>query len=171
MFPVLLQNFPHYPPTSPVRLPIRRRAPEPETPPLPRRLLTDVELLCQHLAMPAQLVQRRPLLVLHLPGVGRLQHLGLAVRGGLHLGQQDVVAVCRHSDPGYMRRQIQSLERRNTIHETNLSFDSCKSCKRLGTSRLHDLHESKLPFVLRTEFISSKLSNLSVHVSGVSEAH
>ena len=46
-------------------------------------------------------------------------------------------------------------------------FDSCKSCKRLGTSRLHELHESNLPFVSRIEFIRSKLSNFSAHVSGV----
>ena len=42
----------------------------------------------------------------------------------------------------------------NSIRETNGNFDSCKSCKRLGTSRLHDLHETKFPFV--------SLSNLSV---------
>ena len=29
------------------------------------------------------------------------------------------------------------------------SFDSCNSCKRLETSRLHELHESKLLFVSR----------------------
>ena len=55
------------------------------------------------------------------------------------------------------------------IRETNGNFDSCKSCKRLGTSRLYELHESKFPFVSRIEFIRSKLSNFSAHVSGVSD--
>ena len=32
------------------------------------------------------------------------------------------------------------------------------------TSRLHELHESKFPFVSRIEFIRSKLSNFSAHV-------
>ena len=36
----------------------------------------------------------------------------------------------------------------------------------LETSRLHELHESKCPFVSRIEFIRSKLSNFSAHVSG-----
>ena len=50
---------------------------------------------------------------------------------------------------------------------TNGNFDSCNSCKRLGTSRLHELHESKLPFVPRIKFIRSKLKNFSAHVSWV----
>ena len=33
---------------------------------------------------------------------------------------------------------------------------------------LHELHESKFPFVSRIEFIRSKLSNFSAHVYGVS---
>ena len=40
------------------------------------------------------------------------------------------------------------------------------SCKRLVPSRLHELHESKFPSVTRIEFIRSKLSNCSAHVSG-----
>ena len=36
------------------------------------------------------------------------------------------------------------------------------------TSHLHELHESKFPFVTRIEFIRSKLSNFSAHVSGTS---
>ena len=39
----------------------------------------------------------------------------------------------------------------------------------MQTADSHDLHESKLPFVSRIEFIRSKLSNFSAHVSGVSE--
>ena len=46
-------------------------------------------------------------------------------------------------------------------------FDSCNSCKRLVPSRLHELQESKFPFVSRIAFIRSKLSNFSAHVSGV----
>ena len=38
----------------------------------------------------------------------------------------------------------------------------------LGTSSLHELHEPNLPFVSRIEFIRSKFSNFSAHVSGVS---
>ena len=41
--------------------------------------------------------------------------------------------------------------------ETNGNFDSCNSCKRLATSRLHELHESKFPFVSCIEFIRSTL--------------
>ena len=54
------------------------------------------------------------------------------------------------------------------MRETNGNFDSCNSCKRLVPSRLHELHESKFPFVSRIEFIRSKLSNFSAHVYGVS---
>ena len=36
-----------------------------------------------------------------------------------------------------------------------------------GPSRLHELHESKLMFVSRVEFIRSKLSNFPAPVSGV----
>ena len=48
--------------------------------------------------------------------------------------------------------------------------NSCNSCKQLIPSRLHELHESKLPFVSCIEFIRPKLSTFSVHVSGVSVA-
>ena len=64
--------------------------------------------------------------------------------------------------------KFESFERINSIPETNGNFDSCISCKRLGTSRLHELHESKSPFVSRIEFIRSKLSNFSAYVYGVS---
>ena len=52
------------------------------------------------------------------------------------------------------------------MRETNKSFASCNSCKRLVPSRLHELHESKLSFVSRVEFIRYSLSNLSAHASG-----
>ena len=44
------------------------------------------------------------------------------------------------------------------MRETNENFNSRNSCKQLGTSRLHELDESKFPFVSRIEFIRSKLS-------------
>ena len=64
------------------------------------------------------------------------------------------------------QKKFESFERINSIRETNGNFDSCNSCKRLGTSRLHELHDSKFPFVSRIEFIRSKLSNFSAHVYG-----
>ena len=73
----------------------------------------------------------------------------------------------RLNDPGYMSRKIRKFRRINSIRETNGNFDSCNSCKRLVPSRLHELHESKFPFVSRIEFIRSKLSNFSAHVYGV----
>ena len=57
------------------------------------------------------------------------------------------------------------------MRETNGNFGSSNSCKRLVPSRLHELHESKFPFVSRIEFIRSKLSNFSAHVSGISDEH
>ena len=65
--------------------------------------------------------------------------------------------------PGTWAEQFESFERTNLIRETNEMFDSCKW---LGTICLHELHESILPFVSRIEFIRSKLSNCSAHVSG-----
>ena len=62
--------------------------------------------------------------------------------------------------------KFESFEWINSIRETNGNFDSCNSCKRLVPSRLHELHESKFPFVSRIEFIRSKLSNFSAHVYG-----
>ena len=64
--------------------------------------------------------------------------------------------------------KFESFERINSIRETNGNFYSCNSCKRLVPSRLHELHESKFPFVSRIEFIRSKLSNFSAHVNVVS---
>ena len=52
------------------------------------------------------------------------------------------------------------------IHEQKIS-KVIGSCKRLVPSRLHELHESKFPFVSRIEFIRSKLSNFSAYVSGL----
>ena len=71
-----------------------------------------------------------------------------------------------NSGPGYMSRKI--LKFRTDKFDTckKLKFDSCNSSKRLGTSRLHELHESKFPLFTRIEFIRSKLSNFSAPVSG-----
>ena len=74
---------------------------------------------------------------------------------------------CQLLAPNTRAEKFESFERINSIRVTNGNFDSCKSCKRLGTSRLHELHESKFPFVARTEIIRSKLSNFSSHISGV----
>ena len=74
---------------------------------------------------------------------------------------------CRSLTPYTWAEKIKSFERINSIRETNGNFDSCNSCKRLGTSRLNELHESKFPFVSRIEFIRSKLLNFSAHVYGV----
>ena len=72
-----------------------------------------------------------------------------------------------HTDLGYMSRKLESFQRLNTMRETNGNFDTCNSRKRLVPSRLHELHVSKVPFVSRIEFICSKFSNFSAHVSGV----
>ena len=66
----------------------------------------------------------------------------------------------------YMSRKFESFERINSIRETNGNLDSCNSCKRLGTSRLHESPESKFPFVSRIEFIRSKLSNFLLMYTG-----
>ena len=71
------------------------------------------------------------------------------------------------SDSGYMRIQIRKFNADLLDSKTNGRFDSCNSCKRLRTGRLHEVHESKCPFVSPIQFIRSKLSNLSARVSGV----
>ena len=48
-----------------------------------------------------------------------------------------------------------SLERINSIQETNGNFDTHNSYKRLVSSRLQELHDLKFPFVSRIEFIRS----------------
>ena len=66
--------------------------------------------------------------------------------------------------------KLESFERINSIRETNGNFDAYNSCKRLIPSRLHELHETKFPFASRIEFIRSKLSNLSAHVSAATDS-
>ena len=58
-----------------------------------------------------------------------------------------------HHDPVYMSRKNRKFRTEKFDTEINGNFDSCNSCKRLGTSRLHELHEPKFPFVSRIEFI------------------
>ena len=65
------------------------------------------------------------------------------------------------------QKKIESFERINSIRETHVKKHVKKTCKRLVPSRLHELHESKFPFVSRIEFIRSTLLNLSAHVYGV----
>ena len=84
---------------------------------------------------------------------------------GMSMAVGDIVDR-RDTNPVYMSRKIRSFERINSICETNENFDSCNSYKRLVSSRLHELRESKFPFVSRIEFIRSKLSNFSAHVYG-----
>ena len=66
--------------------------------------------------------------------------------------------------PYIWAEKFEGFKRINSICDTNGNFDSCNSCKRLVPSRLHELHESKFPFVSRIEFIRSKLLNFSAHV-------
>ena len=60
----------------------------------------------------------------------------------------------RRQDPRiHEQKNIKCLERINSVCETNRSFDSCHSCKRLVPSCLHELHES--------DFCLFHVSNLS----------
>ena len=80
---------------------------------------------------------------------GRLSDSGLSDGGGLIYSPRvgDEVAwgigpgsgsATNYTDPGYMGKKIESLERINSIRETNENFDSCNSCKRLGTRLVID---------------------------------
>ena len=84
-----------------------------------------------------------------------------------HVMSTDRATMCVIMTPYTWAEKFESFERINSIRETNGNFDSCNSCKWLGTCRLHESHESKFPFVSRIEFIRSKLSNFSAHVFGV----
>ena len=57
------------------------------------------------------------------------------------------------SDSVYMSSKNGSLKQINSISEANRRFDSGNSCKRLGPSRVYELHDSTLPFVWLIEFI------------------
>ena len=72
--------------------------------------------------------------------------------------------------PETWTEKFENFERINSIRETNENVYSWNSRKRLGTSRLCELHESKFPFVSHIEFIRSKLPHFSAHVTGVSDA-
>ena len=71
--------------------------------------------------------------------------------------------------PDTRAEKFESFERINSMRETNGNFYSCNSCKQLVLSRLHTLYKSKSSFVSRVEFIRSKFSNFSAHVSGVAD--
>ena len=79
--------------------------------------------------------------------------------------------LARYETPYTWAEKFENFERIKFDSETNGNFDSCNSCKRLGTSRLRELNESKFPFVSRIEFIRSHLSNFSAHVYGVDVCH
>ena len=70
-----------------------------------------------------------------------------------------------HSDAGSVCRKIRKFE--TDKFDTNGSLNPCNSCKRVGPSRLHELHGSKLRFVSRIKLIRPKFSNCSAHVSRV----
>ena len=71
----------------------------------------------------------------------------------------------RSADPEYMSRKIRKFRTDKFDTWKKRNFDSCNLCKRLVPTRLQELHESTFPFVLRIEFIRSKLSIFSAHVS------
>ena len=73
------------------------------------------------------------------------------------------------TDPVYVANNNESLEWINSMSKTNGTFDTSCDCERMVPSRLHELHESKIIFVLRIEFIRSKLSNFPPLVSGVAQ--
>ena len=73
----------------------------------------------------------------------------------------------RDADPGYMSRKIWKFCTEKFDTRNKRKFWLIQLMLTAGTSRLHELHESKLSFVCRSEFIRSKLSNFSAHVSGV----
>ena len=103
------------------------------------------------------------LLLCKWQGICLVQHVSAHLSDGRAYTMQSLLSVA----PATWAEKIECLERINSIRETNGSFDSCSSCKRLAPSRLHELHESKLLFLSRIELIRSKLSNFSVNVSGV----
>ena len=100
--------------------------------------------------------------LLRFPGDTRTSH----TRHTRHGGRAVNATWLQIETPDTWAEKFESFERINSIRETNGNFGSCNSCKRLGTSRLHELHEPKFPFVSRIEFIRSKLSNFSAYVSG-----
>ena len=75
-------------------------------------------------------------------------------------------------DPRYMSRKNRKFrtDKFDTCNKngnkTNGNFDSSNSCKRLGTSRLHESLESKFPFVTRID-LSVRNFIIFYHVSGV----
>ena len=76
--------------------------------------------------------------------------------------------------PVYMSRKNRNFKCMKSTRETNRSFDSCDSCKRLVHSRLHEQNEPKLlmfSVCSCIELTRSKLPNCSVYVSGVTEVH
>ena len=72
-------------------------------------------------------------------------------------------------DPVYMSRKIRKFRTDKFDSETNGNFDSCNSCKRLVPSRLHELHESKFPFVSLSNLSVRNFRIFSAHVYGVCE--
>ena len=108
-------------------------------------------------------------LLLHYTGNTRACLGGLAAyRSPSLISTEDTAKKCQQFPSGetagehrpriHKQKKIESFKRINSIRETNGNFDSCNTGKRLRTSRLHELHESKFPFVSRTELSHWKLS-------------
>ena len=82
-----------------------------------------------------------------------------------HVASRAPARAARHWSQIHEQKKIESFQRINSISETNGNFDSCNSCKRLVLTRLHELHESKLPFFMYRIY-PFETFELSAHVSG-----
>ena len=94
-----------------------------------------------------------PLLMLSVPETPAVSHRRAIVCG---------------SAPGHMSRTMRKCRTDKFDKRNKRSFRSCNWCKRLGTSRLQISYTSQNFGFSRIEFICSKRSNFSAHVSGVS---
>ena len=71
------------------------------------------------------------------------------------------------TDYGYTSRKIRSLERINSICQSNESLDLCSLNVNCWASCLHEQHESTPPFISPIKVIRFLHSNFSAHVSGI----
>ena len=89
-----------------------------------------------------------------------LARTGRGGRGGGGRGRQKACLpanACRQRPRIQEQNNSKFLERIISMRETDVSFDSCNSCKRLVPSLLHGLHELKLAFLSHIEVIRSNL--------------
>ena len=84
-----------------------------------------------------------PVVIAHRPrraaSDGRRGAIGQRCMGGRCWNE------CRIVNPDTWAEKYECFERINSIRKTSGNFDSCNSCKRRGTDRSHELHESKFP--------------------------